>query len=97
MEDSMKSMKDPARNPRRERLALLVRTAVSDVLGIEPEDVDDTTSLLNDYHIDSLELMEVGARLEKALATKIAVSDLTSARTVGEAIDLLGARLAPAA
>jgi acyl carrier protein len=78
----------------REDLAHAVRTAVSDVLGVEPEDIDDATNLLDDYGIDSLELMEVGARLEKALAMKIPVSDLTSARSVGHAIDLLAARLA---
>ncbi|MGQ4511770.1 phosphopantetheine-binding protein [Streptomyces sp. DW26H14] len=77
----------------REDLARVVRTAISGVLGVEPEDIDDATDLLDDYGIDSLELMEVGARLEKALAMKIPVSDLTSARTVGQAIDLLARRL----
>ncbi|WP_329456161.1 acyl carrier protein [Streptomyces sp. NBC_01497] len=81
----------------REDLAHLVRTAISGVLGVEPEDIDDATDLLDDYGIDSLELMEVGARLEKTLAMKIPVSDLTSARTVGHAIDLLVQRLAATA
>ncbi|MCF3964070.1 acyl carrier protein [Streptomyces fuscigenes] len=78
----------------RDELAHVVRTAVSGVLGIEPEEVDDATDLHDDYGIDSLELMEVGARLEKALAMKIPVSDLTSAHSVGHAIDLLAERLA---
>ncbi|MCA1224286.1 acyl carrier protein, partial [Streptomyces sp. 8L] len=78
----------------REDLARVVRTAISGVLGVEPEDIDDATDLLDDYGIDSLELMEAGARLEKVLAMKIPVSDLTSARTVGQAIDLLARRLA---
>ncbi|AZS89417.1 acyl carrier protein [Streptomyces griseoviridis] len=80
--------------PTREDLALLVRTTISDVLGTDVEDVDERTSLLNDYGIDSLELMEIGARLERALKLRIAVEDLTSAQDVGQAIDLLRARTA---
>ncbi|MDT0436580.1 MULTISPECIES: acyl carrier protein [Streptomyces] len=80
--------------PSREDLALLVRTTVSDVLGTDAEDVHERTSLVDDFGIDSLELMEIGARLERALKLRIAVEDLTSARDVGEAIDLLRARTA---
>lgn len=78
----------------REDLALLVRTTISDVLGTDVEDVREQTSLLDDYGIDSLELMEIGARLERALKLRIAVEDLTTARDVGQAIDLLRARTA---
>ncbi|WP_083975601.1 acyl carrier protein [Kitasatospora mediocidica] len=80
--------------PTREELALVVRTAISDVLGTEVEEVREQTSLLVDYGIDSLELMEIGARLERALALRIAVEDLTGAQSVGHAIDLLEARTA---
>ncbi|MDH6131075.1 acyl carrier protein [Kitasatospora sp. MAA4] len=80
--------------PTREELALVVRTAISDVLGTEVDEVHEQTSLLVDYGIDSLELMEIGARLERALALRIAVEDLTGARSVGHAIDLLEARTA---
>jgi acyl carrier protein len=77
----------------RDKLALLVRTVISDVLGTEVDDLDDGTNLAADYGIDSLELMEIGARLESALQLHIEVTDLTSAETVGHAIDLLQARL----
>ncbi|MFJ8038936.1 acyl carrier protein [Kitasatospora sp. NPDC096147] len=79
--------------PTREELALVVRTTISDVLGTEVEEVQEHTSLLTDYGIDSLELMEIGSRLERALALRIAVEDLTGAEDVGRAIDLLALRL----
>lgn len=80
--------------PTREELSLVVRTAISDVLGTEVEDVHERTSLLADYGIDSLELMEIGARLERSLRLPVKVEDLTSATDVGHAIDLLHSRTA---
>ncbi|MGX9890607.1 acyl carrier protein [Streptomyces sp. NPDC002276] len=77
----------------RAELSLTVRTAVSDVLGTEVEEISETTHLGNDFGIDSLELMDVGARLENALRVKIPVSDLLEAKTVGDAVDLLDQRL----
>lgn len=77
----------------RAELSLTVRTAVSDVLGTEVDDIDETTDLGNDFGIDSLELMDVGSRLENALRVKIPVSDLLEARTVGDAVDLLARRM----
>ncbi|WP_405993514.1 acyl carrier protein [Streptomyces sp. NBC_00986] len=77
----------------RAELSLTVRTAVSDVLGTEVDDIDETTDLGNDFGIDSLELMDVGARLENVLRVKIQISDLVEARTVGDAVDLLERRL----
>ncbi|MCX4745804.1 acyl carrier protein [Kitasatospora sp. NBC_01287] len=80
--------------PTREELAQTVRTVISDVLGTEPAEVHERTSLLEDYGIDSLELMEIGARLERTLKVRIELQDLTSAQNVGHAIDLLEIRLA---
>ncbi|MFI5533072.1 acyl carrier protein [Kitasatospora sp. NPDC051853] len=82
--------------PTREELALVVRTTISDVLGTEVEEVQEHTSLLADYGIDSLELMEIGSRLERTLALRIEVEDLTRAEDVGQAIDLLALRTAGA-
>ena len=79
--------------PGRAELSLTVRTAVSDVLGTEVDDIDETTDLGNDFGIDSLELMDVGARLENVLRVKIQISDLVEARTVGDAVDLLERRM----
>ncbi|MFC8721454.1 acyl carrier protein [Kitasatospora sp. NPDC057198] len=82
----------------REELATTVRTVISDVLGTEPEELRERTSLADEFGIDSLELMEIGARLERTLRLRIDPDDLLSARDVGHAVDLLHARAAdPAA
>ncbi|MEW2622372.1 acyl carrier protein [Streptomyces sp. NPDC048106] len=78
----------------REQLDLLLRTVVCDVIGTEPEELHAATSLLDDFGIDSLELMEIGSRLESALGLRIPVGDLTAADTLGQAVDLLETRLA---
>ncbi len=84
--------------PTREELAVTVRTVISDVLGTEPDELQERTSLADDYGVDSLELMEIGARLERTLHLRIDPDDLLSARDVGHAVDLLHTRLAdPAA
>ncbi|GAA2149038.1 hypothetical protein GCM10009760_41790 [Kitasatospora kazusensis] len=80
--------------PTREEIAVMVRTVISDVLGTEPGEVHERTSLAVDYGIDSLELMEIGARLERTLQLRIELRDLTEAQDVGHAIDLLETRLA---
>ncbi|MFF5567056.1 acyl carrier protein [Streptomyces sp. NPDC012623] len=80
--------------PNREELALILRTAVADVLGTEIDEIGETTDLITDYGIDSLELMEIGARLERNLDLPIAIEDLTRTQSIGEAIDLLEARSA---
>ena len=77
----------------RAQLDLLLRTVVSDVIGTEPDELDDATSLVTDFGVDSLELMEIGSRLETALGLRIAVRDLTAADTLGQAVDLLETRL----
>ncbi|MBY8885479.1 acyl carrier protein [Streptomyces sp. PTM05] len=84
-------MSTPTRT--RDEIAHTVRTAVADVIGTEPEEIGDDVSLVADYGVDSLELMDIGARLEKALDVHIEVRDLTLAETVGHAVDLLEERL----
>ncbi|MER6329610.1 acyl carrier protein [Streptomyces sp. NPDC001034] len=78
----------------REQLDLLLRTVVSDVIGTEPDELHGATSLVDDFGVDSLELMEIGSRLETALGLCVPVGDLTAADTLGEAVDLLETRLA---
>ena len=79
--------------PTREELAVTVRTVISDVLGADPAELKDRTSLAEEFGIDSLELMEIGARLVRALHLRIDPDDLMAARDVGHAIDLLSARM----
>lgn len=76
-----------------EAIGALVRAKAADVIGVPVEQISDTTDLAVDFGIDSLELLEIGARVERALGTRISADDLVRARTIGEAIELLTARL----
>lgn len=78
----------------REELALIVRTKVAEVVGVEVDEITERTALDTDYGVDSLELLEIGARVEKAVNLRIGVDDLIKAETVGHAVDLLHERLA---
>lgn len=75
-------------------LALIVRGKAAEVLGVPIEEITEATDLSQDYGIDSLELLEIAARVERELGVRIKVTDLAEAKTVGHAIELLGARLA---
>jgi len=81
----------------RDMVADRVRVVIAEVLAVEPAEIGDTSDLEADFRIDSLELMEIGTKLEAALNVRLTLTDLVQLRTVGDAIDLLYARLtAPA-
>ncbi|MFF4606479.1 acyl carrier protein [Streptomyces sp. NPDC001339] len=70
-------------------LADTVRATIADVLGTTPDAIVDSADLEADHGIDSLELMAIGAQLERALGVEIAPEDLMRADNVGHAIALL--------
>ncbi|KOG48081.1 hypothetical protein ADK75_21650 [Streptomyces virginiae] len=72
----------------------LVRETIADVLGTTPDVIVASTDLRAEYGIDSLEMMSIGALLERALGVQISVEDLMRADTVGEAVTLLAERRA---
>lgn len=73
----------------RGEIALLVRTQVAAVVGAPVEAIEESTDLRADYAVDSLELMEIGSRLENAVGVRVAPTDLLDLQNVGHAIDLL--------
>jgi len=80
--------------PTEDALRAIVHARVAEVLGVAVEEITDGTHLGEEYGIDSLELLEIGARVEKDLNIRIRVDDLVLAETVGHAVELLGAHLA---
>ncbi|MDX2391463.1 MULTISPECIES: acyl carrier protein [unclassified Streptomyces] len=72
----------------------IVRETVADVLGTAPDVIVESTDLRAEYGIDSLEMMSIGAQLERALNVRIAAEDLMRSETVGQAVALLAERLA---
>ncbi|HET8658831.1 MAG TPA: acyl carrier protein [Micromonosporaceae bacterium] len=81
----------------RDELSLLVRGKVAEVLGVETEEITEDTNLETDHGIDSLELMEIGTRLEVALDVRIQLTDLVQIHTVGQAVEALSARVGASA
>lgn len=80
--------------PTRDELSDLVRANVAEVLGVTVEEITDETNLEVGYQIDSLELMEIGARLEKALRLRLDLRELVGLSSVGQATDLLARSVA---
>ncbi|MEV4625694.1 acyl carrier protein [Micromonospora sp. NPDC049523] len=77
----------------RDELAEVVRSRVAEVVGVPTAEITETTDLRAEHDVDSLELMEIGTRLEQALGTRIDASNLMDMRNVGHAVDLLHSRL----
>lgn len=80
----------------RDKLAKLVRNAIADVLGLDPAELAGDTNLLVELQVDSLELMEIGTRLESELHTRLSVGELTGISTVDQAVDVVAAATAGA-
>ncbi|GAB2521920.1 acyl carrier protein [Nocardiopsis aegyptia] len=76
-----------------EELAEVVRECVAQVIGVTADEITRETDLRVDYEVDSLELMEIGTRLEGALGTRIDAEDLMGMENVGDAVDLIGKHL----
>ncbi|MEW9528646.1 acyl carrier protein [Microbispora sp. NPDC049125] len=73
----------------RSELSVLVRTKIASVMGVAETEVTEQTDLREEYQVDSLELMEIGARLESALGVRIKVDALLEMENVGDAVDAL--------
>ncbi|MGW8378045.1 acyl carrier protein [Streptomyces sp. ODS28] len=73
----------------RDELADAVRSQVALVVGVAEEEIEETTDLREKYDIDSLELMEIGTRLEKVLGFRFQVEDFMHVRSVGDTLELL--------
>jgi acyl carrier protein len=54
-----------------------LRAIVIDVLELEPEELTDTSSFIDDHDADSLLAIEILARIEKDLVVAIPQDDLT--------------------
>jgi acyl carrier protein len=78
-------------------LFLLVRDNAAAVLGLEPDQITGDSDLINEWGIDSLELMEVGAAIENTLKIRIDPAVMYEARTVGDVVTALRSMMEPSA
>lgn len=66
-----------------------VRAIVAEILAMEPDDIDVTADIFNHYQADSLNLIEIVARVEKEYQVALPPSELPQARTVTALCDIL--------
>jgi acyl carrier protein len=59
-----------------------LRAIIIEVLELEPEDLTDTSSFVDDHDADSLLAIEILARIEKELGVTIPQDDLTRMRNL---------------
>lgn len=78
----------------RDEVLAVVRAMAQRLLDVDPGEVQEATSLVDDLAVDSLALVEYAMALEDELRVRIAEQDLAEARTVGQLVDLLSERAA---
>ncbi|OBI17460.1 MULTISPECIES: acyl carrier protein [unclassified Mycobacterium] len=59
-----------------------IREIVAEVLAMNPAGIDDTADFVERYHADSLNLMEITAKVEKEYQVTLPQSELQQAYTV---------------
>jgi acyl carrier protein len=71
-----------------------VRDVAVEVLGVEPDAVTEAATFKDDLGADSLDLVELVMALEERLDITIPEEELENIGTVGQAIDVVIAKLA---
>ena len=71
----------------------LFSKCVIEVLEVNPEDVHPGARFGEDLDADSLDLVELGLAVEEALQVSVPEDEMKEIRTVGQAFDLVAARL----
>ena len=80
----------------RTEVLAVVRDVAQRLLDVDPSQVEESTSFVDDLAVDSLALVEYAMALEDELHVRLAEDDLAQTRTVGQLVDLLSARVAVA-
>ncbi len=78
----------------RERVMVTMREVAPEVLGVEPDVVVEEANFKDDLDADSLDLVELVMGLEERLDVVIPEDELSGIKTVGQAVDLVVAKLA---
>src|SRR6266568_319632 len=74
-----------------------LREVLVDRLKVEPEAVTPTANLFDDLGLDSIDLMSAVMAIEERFEIEVSDAELENVTTVGEAVDLLGGKVAAGA
>ena len=78
----------------REQVMVTMREVAPEVLGVDPDVVVEEANFKDDLDADSLDLVELVMGLEERLDVEIPEDELAGIKTVGQAVDLVVAKLA---
>ncbi len=78
----------------REQVMVTMREVAPEVLGVEADVVVEEANFKDDLDADSLDLVELVMGLEERLDVVIPEDELSGIKTVGQAVDLVVAKLA---
>ena len=74
-----------------------LREVLVDRLKVEPESVTPEANLFDDLGLDSIDLMSAVMAIEERFEIEVSDAELENVTTVGEAVDLLGSKVAASA
>jgi acyl carrier protein len=84
-----------------EHVKAKIKEIIGNVTNIDPAEIDDTHSFVDDLQLDSLSLLEIGVDVDYEFKLGVPEERLQQLRTVQDAIDLvvecLAARMQPVA
>ncbi len=69
-----------------------VRNIVAEVLAVEPAEIDAQANLLEDFGLDSLEVVDIASRLEDETGVRIDPGEFPRMTSVSDICALLAAR-----
>ena len=65
-----------------------VKEIIAEELGIDSEEIDEDSRLMEDLGVDSLELVEIVMAVEEAFGSELPDEEIPSIRTVRDLMDL---------
>ncbi|MEY2469896.1 MAG: acyl carrier protein [Actinomycetota bacterium] len=78
----------------RDEVLAVMRDAAVELLKIDPAKVTESATFAEDLEADSLDVVELVMALEEKLDISIPEEDLEGIKTVGEALDVIAAKVA---
>lgn len=71
-----------------------VRAAMSELFEIDPSDIGPDSHLIDDLDLDSIDAIDMAARLQEITGRRVPEDALKAIRTIADVVDLVHAELA---
>lgn len=71
-----------------DKIVSTVKSILAEHIGVEPEDIEDDDSFVEDFHMNPTDLTDFIAKLEEA-GIEVTEPDFTDSETIGEFIENL--------